>query len=207
LAQAERRVAEIGELFTLLYYEGELFFFRFKDEIRPRVKKTLATLKNRWKMRLLMLTGDHYESAKTIAAEAGIEEFFADLRPEEKLVHIDRLAKKENLAMVGDGINDAPSLARATVGISMGKRGSATAIDASDIVLMHDNIEHLEWLIRKAHKTKSIVRQNLLFALGAILLATIPALFGGIPLWTAVLLHEGGTVLVGLNALRLLGRR
>lgn len=196
-----------NEMFTLLFFNEHLFCLRFEDRLREGVYKTLSALKEKWKMRLFMLTGDHYESAKNVAQQVGIEDFYADLRPEEKLNIIDTLAKKENLAMVGDGVNDAPSLARATVGISMGQKGSATAIDASDIVLLNDNIEHLEWLVKKAHATKKIVKENLLFALLAIILATIPALLGWIPLWVAVILHEGGTVIVGLNALRLLRKR
>lgn len=191
-------------LFSFFLKGDNLVIFKFKDILRKETPRLIENLRKRWKLRILMLTGDHYESAKRIAQEAGVEEFFANLRPEEKLFHIDNLAQKTALAMVGDGINDAPSLARATVGISMGKRGSATAVDASDIVLLHDNLEHLEWLFAKAAKTKKIVNQNLCFALAAIIIATIPSLLGWIPLWAAVLMHEGGTVLVGLNALRLL---
>lgn len=202
--QISSLAVEEAYICSFLLYEDQVFAFYFKDVLRPGVKQTLASLKERWKMRFFMLTGDHYESAKIIAQEAGINEFYSDLRPSEKLKMIDEFSKKENLAMVGDGINDAPSLARATVGISMGKKGSATAIDASDIILLHDNIESLSWLIAKSHATRKIVWQNLGFALLAIVMATVPALLGWIPLWIAVIMHEGGTVIVGLNALRLL---
>ena len=86
----------------------------------------------------------------------------------------------------------------------MGKIGSATAVDASDVVLLNDDVHNLTWLFSKAHKTKRVVKQNLILALSVICFATIPALFGLVPLWAAVILHEGGTVLVGLNSLRLI---
>jgi P-type E1-E2 ATPase len=120
------------------------------------------------------------------------------------LAKVAELSDQKGLAMVGDGINDAPALARATVGISMGKIGSATAVDASDVVLLNDDLNLLPWLFTKAKKTEIIVRQNVILALSVICLATLPALMGWVPLWIAVILHEGGTVLVGLNSLRLL---
>ncbi len=134
----------------------------------------------------------------------GISEIYAHLRPEDKLDKVAELSANGGLAMVGDGMNDAPALARATVGISMGRIGSATAVDASDVVLLNDDLHLLSWLFKKSKQTLRIVKQNLTLALSVIFLATIPALLGLVPLWMAVLLHEGGTVLVGLNSLRLL---
>lgn len=199
--QAIASFHEQGELTTLLLYQGQVAIFRFKDTLRPGISAILSDLRERAKLKLVMLTGDHAIVAKVIAEQAGITEFHAELRPEDKLSYI---SKNENLAMVGDGINDAPALARATVGISMGKVGSGAAVDASDIVLLQDNIELLAWLIHKSSQVVQVVRQNLLLAAAAILFATLPALLGWIPLWLAVVLHEGGTVIVGLNALRLL---
>lgn len=198
-------IQERGELFTLLLYGSSLTVFYFKDTLRPNIAGVLKELKEKWGMRLLMLTGDHKASARAVALASGIEEYHAELRPEDKLNYISKI---ENLAMVGDGINDAPALARANVGISMGKVGSATAVDASDIVFLQDNIELLAWLVKKSHQVVRIVKQNVIVATAAIVFATMPALFGLIPLWLAVVLHEGGTVIVGLNALRLLrGKR
>lgn len=194
---------EQGELVTLLRYGGNLALFRFKDTVRPGIAEVVRELQEDLGMRLVMLTGDHHASAQAVAEETGIAEYHAELRPEDKLKFIGEL---KNLAMVGDGINDAPALARANVGISMGKVGSSTAIDASDIVLLQDNIELLAWLVKKSTQVVRVVKQNLILAAGAIVVATLPALLGWIPLWLAVVLHEGGTVIVGLNALRLLRR-
>ena len=151
----------------------------------------------------MMLTGDHTDIAHAVAAQVGIDEVFANLRPEDKLAKVAEFSH-EGLIMIGDGINDAPALARATVGISMGKIGSATAIDASDVVFLNDDLSLLDWLVRKSKHTISIVKQNITLALCVIVFATTPALLGLVPLWIAVILHEGGTVPVGLNSLRLL---
>jgi heavy metal translocating P-type ATPase len=202
LTQAKEKQNQ-GELIAVLLIGTDIFLFRFVDQSRPKIKESLVALKRKgW--RLIMLTGDCEILAQKIALEMGIDEVFANLRPQDKLDHVDKISKKSGLVMIGDGINDAPALARATVGICMGKIGSSTAIDAADIVLLHDNIELIDWLMTKSRQTQRIVKQNLGIALGAIAVAALPALLGLVPLWLAVVMHEGGTILVGLNALRLL---
>jgi Cd2+/Zn2+-exporting ATPase len=193
-----------GHLTTLLLVEDTLFLFHFLDAIRPESASIIQRLKNQEGLKPMMLTGDHLDIARAVAEQVGIDEVFANLRPEDKLAKVAEFSHGEGLIMVGDGINDAPALARSTVGISLGKIGSATAIDASDIVFLNDDLSLIDWLVRKARQTLSIVKQNIALALCVIFFATTPALFGLVPLWIAVLLHEGGTVLVGLNSLRLL---
>jgi Cd2+/Zn2+-exporting ATPase len=193
-----------GEMIAFMLFSDKIFVFRFRDTLRPDIRQTIQELRKDKKLQLVMLTGDHEGSARKIAEESGIDDYHANLRPEDKLRYVTKLAEERGLAMIGDGINDAPALARATVGICMGKVGSTAAIDAADVILLHDNIELLGWLLKKAQSTQRIVKQNLAIATLAIFVASIPALLGFVPLWMAVLLHEGGTIIVGLNGLRLL---
>ncbi len=197
------KVEKTGHLLTFLLIDQTLFVFEFVDAIRTQAIKVVHELKKQ-NLDLLMLTGDKQENAEFVAREIGIDQVYADLRPEDKLEKVAALSQQEGMIMVGDGVNDAPALARATVGISLGRVGSATAVDASDVVLLQDDLALLPWLNAKARKTHRIIKQNLALSLSVILLATTPALLGFIPLWLAVILHEGGTVLVGLNSLRLL---
>ncbi len=188
---------------TLLLIKDALFLFHFKDELRPQSEHALTHLKTRFHP--IMITGDHSENAKLVAKTLGIEEIYFNMRPEDKLKLIETFSQKEGgLIMVGDGMNDAPALARSSVGISMGKIGSGAAIDASDIVLLQENLILIPWLVKKADSTLQIIKQNLFFSLLVIVGASVTALLGLIPLWLGVILHEGGTVLVGLNSLRLL---
>ena len=204
LMQKKREYQGKGEALSVLLLGNQLYIFRFRDTLRPFIKETVESLKKKWKLTPYMLTGDHEQSARAVAEASGIEKYYANLKPEDKLELVTQFSAEQGLAMVGDGINDAPALARATVGIGMGKVGSSTALDASDIILLQDNIELLDWLFDKSVATQNIVRQNLCVAAAAICIACIPALAGIVPLWLAVVLHEGGTVLVGLNGLRLL---
>jgi len=193
-------VERTENVLAALLIDKQTYLFKFTDQVRTEIPNLLKQLT----LKSVILTGDNVQNAKAVAKIIGIQEVFANLRPEDKLKKVAELSEKQGLAMVGDGINDAPALARATVGISMGRIGSATAVDASDVVLLNDDLHLLPWLFKKSHQTQQIVKQNLTLALAVILLATTPALLGLVPLWVAVILHEGGTVLVGLNSLRLL---
>lgn len=193
------KTEEEGVLAALLF-ENKSYLFHFSDQVRKETRHLIESLP----LRPIMLTGDTAKNADNVARLLGITEVYANLKPEDKLAKVAELSQKEGLAMVGDGMNDAPALARATVGISMGRIGSSTAIDASDVVLLNDDLHLLAWTFEKANQTLRIVKQNLTLALSVIVFATTPALLGLVPLWVAVILHEGGTVLVGLNSLRLL---
>lgn len=197
-------VRQRGEVIALLQVSQDLYILTFQDTLRPHIRETIDALKKLKRWKLVMLTGDHEMNAQHVAEQSGVDEFYANLKPEDKLDYVVKHSQDSGLAMVGDGINDAPALARSTVGICMGKVGSATAMEAADVILLQDNLEKLEWLMAKAKNTQKVVQQNLIIATLAILIAAFPALAGLVPLWVAVVMHEGGTVLVGLNALRLL---
>ena len=171
---------EAGELIAVMTYGNIPLIFRFQDTVRPHAKETIQALRQRHWL-TVMLTGDHEETARRVAHEVGLDEYHANLKPEDKLNYVADLANEKGLAMLGDGVNDAPALARSTVGISMGKMGSAAAVDASDVVFLNDNIELLDWLIGKAKQTQTIVKQNLTLAGIAIIIAAMPALPAGSP--------------------------
>lgn len=188
--------------YTLFLAGDNLVLFLFSDEPRQEAKECIFKLKT-MHITSLLLTGDHKASALRMGTLLGIDEVGFEMDPGKKLETIKNL-NAQGIVMVGDGINDAPSLTQATVGISMGHTGSHTAREAADVVLMREDLSLIPYLFSKSHKARLILIQNLTLALSVILLATTPALLGTIPLWLAVILHEGGTVLVGLNSLRLL---
>lgn len=192
-----------GFICSLAYYQQSAVLFLLEDHPRQDTKQTISDLK-KLGYPIIMLTGDHKISAETTAQELGIDEVYSSLSPEDKLSKVKEFSQKEPVLMIGDGINDAPALALATVGISMGEGGSATAIEASDVILLHDSFSSLTWLLKKVFSTKAIVKQNLFIALSIILGISIPAALGFIPLWLAVILHEGSTIIIGLNSLRLI---
>lgn len=155
--------------------------------------------------KIAMLTGDNEETALAISSELGISEVYAGLLPDEKTQIIESFVNEgRHVLMVGDGINDAPSLARANVGVAMGGLGSDVALNAADIVLMRDRLDQVPMLIKLGRKTNKIIRVNLMFGAGMILTLTIASMFFKLPLTLAVIGHEGSTVLVILNGIRLL---
>ncbi|EHL9746141.1 HAD-IC family P-type ATPase, partial [Salmonella enterica subsp. enterica serovar Bonariensis] len=153
----------------------------------------------------LMLTGDNAGTARTIAAQAGVESWRADLLPEDKVAAIEAFQQKGlRIAMVGDGINDAPALAAADIGIAMGGAGTDSAIETADVVLMSDRLELLPHAFALSKLTARIIRQNIVFSLLVKVVALTLIFPGWLTLWMAVLSDTGAAVLVILNSLRLL---
>jgi len=175
------------------------------DEVRPASAAALAELRRAGVEHFVMLTGDNRPTAETIAAQAGVDSVFSDLLPEDKVTAIESLvARYGNVAMIGDGVNDAPALARATVGIAMGAAGTDAAIETADVALMSDDLSRLPWLVRHSRRVLAIVRQNIGFSL-AVKLAFVILTFAGISsLWGAIAADMGASLLVIFNGLRLL---
>jgi Cd2+/Zn2+-exporting ATPase len=152
-----------------------------------------------------MLTGDNERIARAIAAEVGVDAAYADLLPEDKLRLIRELeAKYGAVAMVGDGVNDAPALASASIGMAMGAAGTDVALETADVVLMADDLGNIPYVIALSRQTRKTLLVNLTFAMAMIVIMIIGIFTADLPLPLAVIGHEGGTVLVSLNGLRLL---
>lgn len=175
------------------------------DSVRPGAAELIADLRRLGLQRIIMMTGDNEPTAKAIAAQLGVTEVHAELLPQDKVRMVEELvAQLEDVAMVGDGVNDAPALARATIGIAMGAAGSDAAIEAADIALMSDDLSKLPWLIRHSRRTLSIIRQNIAFALIIKAMIAAMTLFGYASLWAAIAADVGASLLVVFNGLRLL---
>jgi Zn2+/Cd2+-exporting ATPase len=174
------------------------------DEIRPASKRVIAFLRKSG-IAVTLLTGDRDAPAQAVAAQVGIQDIQSEISPEAKLRCIHRWRQEgKKVAMVGDGINDAPSLTAANVAIGMGARGSDAALEQADVILMHDKIENVEQAFILSRRARSIIRQNIVISLGVVLLLVVSALAQKINLTIGVIGHEGSTVVVVLNSLRLL---
>lgn len=202
---------------------GEAIVITLADAVRPGAQRLVEDLHALGVKPVRMLTGDNATTAKAVADQLGLDRFDAELLPADKLrivgemkqaaraqpVARGRFGSPPGVAVIGDGVNDAPALAAADVAIAIGSIGSDAALESADIVLMSDDLSAVPWAIRLARKTRGIIRANLLFALSVIFLGSIVTLVGSVtsfrmPMSVGVLLHEGGTLLVVANSLRLL---
>lgn len=196
---------------TVVYLAAEKEFLGtivISDTVKPEAKRAIAQLKQSGVKKTVMLTGDRKDVGEAVAESLGIDEVYADLLPGDKVDKVEallgELGEKEKLGFVGDGINDAPVLSRADIGIAMGSMGSDAAIEAADVVLMDDNILKISSIMRIAGKTLQIVHQNIVFALGVKVLVLILGALGMANMWEAVFADVGVSVIAILNSMRTL---
>jgi P-type E1-E2 ATPase len=176
-----------------------------RDTIRPNAREAIDALHAAGVQSVVMLTGDNEHTAQAIARELGIDEVYADMKPEDKVAQVQELAARYgHVAMVGDGVNDAPALAEATVGVAMGAAGTDVALETADVALMADDLEKLAYALRLARRSRSVVRQNLALSalvIGALAVGAVAGLF---TLPVAVLGHEISEFVVIASGLRML---
>ena len=196
---------------TVVYLAAEKEFLGtivISDTVKPEAKRAIAQLKQSGVKKTVMLTGDRKDVGEAVAESLGIDEVYTDLLPGDKVDKVEallgELGEKEKLGVVGDGINDAPVLSRADIGIAMGSMGSDAAIEAADVVLMDDNILKISSIMRIAGKTLQIVHQNIVFALGVKVLVLILGALGMANMWEAVFADVGVSVIAILNSMRTL---
>lgn len=195
-----------GNTVMLVAYRGALIgMLSVRDLPREHAATTIIRLKKLGIRQMIMLTGDHQNVGDSIGKQIGLTAVKGNLLPEDKVKAIQELKNRDaKVAMVGDGVNDAPAMANSTVGVAMGAAGSDVALEAADVALMSDKIESLPFVIGLSRESKRIIRQNLWISMGVVALLIPATLFGFANIGVAVVLHEGSTLLVVLNALRLL---
>lgn len=195
-----------GKTVVLVASNGKLAgIIALQDTVRESAKEAFRELKRIGVKRIVMITGDNEAAARSVARDLEIDEYYAELLPKDKVdivrVLIDRFGSR--VGVVGDGVNDAPALAAATVGIAMGAAGSDTALETADVALMSDDLRRLPYAIRLSRKTLNTIRQNIAFALLVIVLLVSTALFGWLRLSLGVFGHEGSALIVILNGMRM----
>lgn len=205
---AYQEVKKVGTVIYLAKQGKFLGSILISDTIKPEAAKTIQELKNAGVSKTVMLTGDRKEIGEATAKELGIDLVYTELLPQDKVAMVEKLlegrTEKEKLAFVGDGINDAPVLSRADIGIAMGSMGSDAAIEAADIVLMDDDTSKIAFAVQIARKTLRIVKENIVFALFIKLLFLTLGAFGMANMWEAVFADVGVSVIAILNAMRAL---
>ncbi len=204
----QKQIADLqtqGKTVMILGTASEiLLLIAVADEIREHSKTVISKL-NDMGIKTVMLTGDNHRTALEIGKQAGVSEIKADLLPQDKLAVIKELrAGHQSVAMVGDGVNDAPALAAASIGVAMGGAGTDTALETADIALMSDDLSKLPYTIKLSQKALRIIKQNITFSLGIKALALLLVVPGWLTLWIAIFADMGATLLVTLNSLRLL---
>jgi Cd2+/Zn2+-exporting ATPase len=206
-SEAIERLRENGRT-TMVVRKGErdLGAIGLMDTPRAAARDALTKLRELGITRMIMISGDNQKVAEAIAKDVGLDEAWGDLMPEDKVTAIRKLAGEDKVAMVGDGVNDAPAMANATVGIAMGAAGSDVALETADVALMADDLAHLPFAVGLSRHTRGIIRQNVFVSLGVVVLL-VPATIFGLGIGPAVALHEGSTLIVVANALRLLAYR
>lgn len=205
LGAANDKLVQSGRT-TMVVRKGERFLgvIGVMDTPRPAAPSVMKQLRELGIERLVMISGDNQQVADAVARTVGLTEAKGDLMPEQKVETIKSLRERYGkVAMVGDGVNDAPAMANATVGIAMGAAGSDVALEAADVALMSDDLSQLPFAVGLSRSTRRVIKQNLWVSLGVVALL-IPATIFGLNIGTAVLFHEGSTLLVVINALRLL---
>jgi Cd2+/Zn2+-exporting ATPase len=185
--------------------ERVLGLLALADTPRPQARPALAELRKLGITELVMLTGDNERVGRAVGAQVGVDAVHAGLLPEDKVRIVEALVARHGFAaMIGDGVNDGPALARATVGIAMGGAGSDVALEAADVALMGEDLGKLPFAAALGRSARAVIAQNLWTSLGIVGLLIPAALAGWAGIGVAILIHEGSTVLVVLNALRLL---
>lgn len=183
-------------------------FIAIGDRVRDAAPQTVAELRAVGIEHVIMLTGDNQGTASAVAAATGVDEVRAELLPEQKVTAIEELvARYDAVAMVGDGVNDAPALARSTLGIAMGAAGTDAALETADVALMSDDLSRLPWLIRHSRRTLAVIRQNIVAAIAVKAVFILLTLAGHASLWAAIVADTGMSLVVVFNALRLLNGR
>ncbi|SAI65452.1 cadmium-transporting ATPase [Bordetella ansorpii] len=176
------------------------------DTPREGAREALQALRDVGISRMIMISGDHQKVAQAVADEVGLDEAWGDLMPQDKVDAIKEMGAETKVAMVGDGVNDAPAMASATVGIAMGAAGSDVALETADVALMSDDLRKLPFAVGLSRHTRAVIRQNVFVSLGVVAIL-VPATIMGMSIGAAVAVHEGSTLLVVINALRLLAYR
>ncbi|WP_354677607.1 heavy metal translocating P-type ATPase [Cupriavidus plantarum] len=207
MTSAAQRLRAEGRT-TMIVRQGsrDLGAIGLMDTPRTSARAALQALRDLGISRMVMISGDHQRAAEAVAKDVGIDEAWGDLMPEDKVDAIKRLRAESKVAMVGDGVNDAPAMANATVGIAMGAAGSDVALETADVALMADDLQHLPFVVGLSRHTRAIILQNVYISLGVVAFL-LPATILGLGIGPAVAMHEGSTLIVVFNALRLLAYR